>query len=121
VLAPADDPFTRSAFLNQTARTTCAHYVRLAVAHAFPLRNFQGATDGARGEFLKPSIAARRRLQQRRIGVPRPVLLKALPSEAIWSIARVGRRVKKRKFRLKPDNAIFGGIRNSSPFLEKAG
>jgi xylulokinase len=28
VLAPADDPFTRSAFINQTARTTRAHYVR---------------------------------------------------------------------------------------------
>lgn len=39
VLVPADDPFTRSAFFNQTARTTRAHYVRAVMEGvAFNLR-----------------------------------------------------------------------------------
>ncbi len=43
VLAPGEDPYTRSAFFNQTARTTRAHYVRAVMEGvAFNLRWLKG-------------------------------------------------------------------------------
>jgi len=43
VLAPGEDPYTRSAFFNQTARTTRAHYIRAVMEGvAFNLRWLKG-------------------------------------------------------------------------------
>jgi xylulokinase len=43
VLAPSEDPYTRSAFFNQSARTTRAHYIRAVMEGvAFNLRWLKG-------------------------------------------------------------------------------
>jgi xylulokinase len=46
VLAPSEDPYTRSAFFNQSARTTRGHYVRAVMEGiAFNLRWLRGAVE----------------------------------------------------------------------------